>query len=91
MRTIEELHHKQQIKQYGSASQYRAKDKIEFIGSLNTDPSIQNLNTLKNYQMYNDTIGGKNLHEKASIEQAMSQRRLAYNSLEEDFAENERV
>ena len=40
--------------------------------------------------MYQDKIGGKNLHDKKMIETAMSQRRLIYNSLEEDLIEQER-
>ena len=66
---------------------------VDFIcsGLMLNSAERSALDKLKNYQMYNDKIGGKNLHDKYSIDQAMSQRRLAYNSLEEDFAENERL
>lgn len=41
--------------------------------------------------LYNDKIGGKNLDDKQSVEQAMSQRRLVYkDSMQADLAEAER-
>ena len=42
--------------------------------------------------MYHDTVGGRNLKDKQTIEKAMTQRRLVYrDSMEAEFAEAERL
>ena len=57
VRRFEELQQRQQHKVGGS---HKKHDGFEFIGGLNTDPTILG----KDGQMYQDKIGGRNLHDK---------------------------